>query len=82
MEKLKFTRDIAQLAVLQRIELANQFLMRIRKLFGRYLFSKIFSKYLIDTIKVSGKYSKLINDEYENIKGFLVDGQQILSIGG
>ena len=82
MEKLKFTRDIAQLAVLQRIELANQFLIRIRKLFGRYLFSKIFSKYLIDTIKVSGKYSKLINDEYENIKGFLVDGQQILSIGG
>lgn len=82
MEELKFTRNIAQLAVLQRIELANKFLMRIRKLLGRYLFSKIFSKYLINTKKISGKYSKLINDEYENIKRFLLDGQQILSIGG
>ena len=82
MKEIKFTRDMAQLAVLQRIELANQFLMKIRKLFGRYLFSKIFSKYLINTIKISQKYSKLINDEYENIQKFLQNGQQILSIGG
>ena len=32
--------------------------------------------------KLLTKYSKLINDEYENIKGSLLDGQQILSIGG
>ena len=82
MEEIKFTRDMAQLAVLQRIELANKFLMKIRKLLGRYLFSKIFSKYLINTMKISQKYSKLINDEYENIEEFLQNGQQILSIGG
>ena len=54
MEDLKLTRDMAQLAILQRIELANKFLMRLRKLFGRYLFSKFFfSKYLINRKQVS-----------------------------
>ena len=82
MEDLKLTRDMAQLAILQRIELANKFLMRLRKLFGRYLFSKFFSKYLINRKQVSKKYSQLIDKEYENIKEFLFDGQRILSIGG
>ena len=61
MEKLKFTRDIAQLAVLQRIELANQFLMRIRKLFGRYLFSKIF-------FKIFDRYDKGIRKIFQTYK--------------
>ena len=51
MEDLKLTRDMAQLAILQRIELANKLLMRARKLFGRYLFSKIFSRYFINKKK-------------------------------
>ena len=82
MEDLKFTRDMAQLAVLQRIELADKFLMKVRKLFGRYLFSKLFSKYLINKRKVSQNYLKVINNEYQNIEKFLNDGQKILSIGG
>ena len=68
MEDLKLTRDMAQLALLQRIELANKFLMRVRKLFGRYLFSKIFSKFLINKKQVSKKYLELINKEYQNIE--------------
>ena len=51
MEDIKLTRDMAQLAILQRIELADKFLMRVRKLFGRYLFSKIFSKFFISKKK-------------------------------
>ncbi len=82
MEDLKFTRDMAQLAVLQRIELADKFLMKVRKLFGRYLFSKLFSKYLINKRKISQNYLKVINNEYQNIEKFLNDGQKILSIGG
>ena len=82
MEDIKLTRDMAQLAILQRIELANKFLMRIRKLFGRYLFSKIFSKFLINKKKVSKKYLEIINKEYKNIEKFLIDGQKILTIGG
>ena len=82
MEDLKLTRGMAQLAILQRIELANKFLMRVRKLFGRYLFSKIFSKFLINKKQVSKKYLELINKEYQNIEKFLFDGQKILTIGG
>ena len=82
MEDLKIKRDMAQLAILQRIELANKFLMKVRKLFGRYLFSKIFSKFLINKKQVSKQYLELINKEYKNIEKFLIDGQRILTIGG
>ena len=82
MEDLKLTRDMAQLAILQRIELANKSLMKVRKLFGRYLFSKIFSKFLINKKQVSKQYLELINKEYKNIEKFLIDGQRILTIGG
>ena len=37
MESFKLNRSIAQLAILQRIELAGPVLKRVRKLFGRYL---------------------------------------------
>ena len=70
MEDLKLTRDMAQLAILQRIELANKSLMKVRKLFGRYLFSKIFSKFLINKKQVSKQYLELINKEYKNTKNF------------
>ena len=82
MEDLKLTRDMAQLIILQRIELANKFLMKVRKLFGRYLFSKIFSKFLINKKQVSKQYLELINKEYKNIAKFLIDGQKILTVGG
>ena len=82
MKDLKLTRDMAQLAILQRIELANKFLIRVRKLFGRYLFSKIFSKFLINKKQISKKYLEIINKEYKNIEKFLIDGQKILTIGG
>ena len=48
MEAFKLDRNLAHLAVLQRIELITSFQKKVRKLFGRYLFSKIFSKYMLD----------------------------------
>ena len=56
--------------------------MKVRKLFGRYLFSKLFSKYLINEKKVFKNYLRIINNEYQNIEKYLNDGQKILSIGG
>ena len=56
MEAFKFSRDIAQLAILQRIELSGSVLKKIRKLFGRYLFTNFFSKYLISVPIISDKY--------------------------
>ena len=81
MESLKLDRNLAHLAVLQRIELTTPFQKKIRKLFGRYLFSKFFSKYMINIDKISQDYYKIMYSEYLTIKNFLNSKQNILSIG-
>ena len=81
MKNLKFNREMAQLALLQRIELASPLLKKLRKIFGRYFFSKVFSKYLIDVEKISKEYSRLMMDEFSIILPFLKPNQKILSIG-
>ena len=81
MEAFKLDRNLAQLAVLQRIELATSFQKKIRKLFGRYLFSKVFSKYMLDLDKISKDYYKIMYNEYLTIKKFVKPHQNILSIG-
>ena len=81
MESLKLDRNLAHLAILQRIELTTPFQKRTRKLFGRYLFSKIFSKYMLDLDKISKDYYKIMYHEYLTIKKFMNSNQNILSIG-
>ena len=81
MESFKLNRDIAQLAILQRIELAGPVLKRVRKLFGRYLFSNFFSKYLINVSSIAEQYYFLMKKEYTFIENFLRTDQNILSIG-
>ena len=81
MRSFALSRDAAQLVVLQRIELAGPNLKRIRKIFGRYLFSNIFSKYFINPKKVSYEYFNIMNSEFETIKKFLGSNNKILSIG-
>ena len=81
MESFKINRNLAQLALLQRIELADKNLKKIRKIFGRYLFSKIFSKYFINIEKISVNYSKIMRDEFSMIKKFIINKKKFLSIG-
>ena len=81
MQYFELSRGAAQLVVLQRIELASTNLKRIRKLFGRYLFSKIFSKYLINPKEISANYYNIMNNESLTIKNFLQHNIEILSIG-
>lgn len=81
MENHKFNRQMAQLVLLQRIELANPFIKRLRKIFGRYLFSKVISKYFINVREISDKYFKLMKEEFHVILPFLRQNQKILSIG-
>jgi len=81
MLNLKLNKKMAQLALLQRIELANPLLIRLRKIFGRYLFSKIFSKYFINIKEISKNYSACMEKELLTILPFLRQGQKILSIG-
>ena len=81
MENLRLNRKMAQLVLLQRIELANPLLLKLRKIFGRYFFSKIFSKYIINSKEISKNYTKLIEKELLNISSYLRQDQKILSIG-
>ena len=81
METFNINRNIAHLAILQRIELAGPKLKKIRKLFGRYLFTKFFSKYFINIPNISSKYYDLMYSEFSSIKTFVKDNQNILSIG-
>ena len=81
MKNLELNRKMAQLALLQRIELANPFLFKLRKTFGRYLFSKIFSKYFVNLKEISKNYTELMDSELSTILSLLKQNQKILSIG-
>ena len=81
MENFELDRKLAHLAVLQRTELINTKLKKVRKIFGRYLFSNFFSKYLINVNHLSYKYFDIMFSEYLSIKKFLKEKQNILSIG-
>ena len=82
MTHLNLNKKMAQLALLQRIELASPFQKKLRKIFGRYLFSNFISKHLIGSKKISRNYTILMRNELSTLKKFLSENQNILSIGG
>ena len=81
MQNFKLNREIAQLAVLQRIELCGPILKKLRKLFGRYFFSIFLSKYLINPVRISKSYLDLMEKEFLLIKKYFKNNDKILSIG-
>ena len=81
MQNFNLNRNIAQLAVLQRIELSGTLLKRLRKIFGRYFFSVFLSKYLINPITISKNYLNLMKREFSLIEEYINYNDKILSIG-
>ena len=81
METFHINRAIAHLIVLQRIELAGKFLNRLRKLFGRYIFTNFFSKYLINVNYIARKYYELMRTEYLLLEKHLINKEKFLCIG-
>ena len=55
MSKFNLESEAARLIILQRIELATPFLKKIRKLFGRYIFSNYISKFFLDIKSIEEK---------------------------
>ena len=51
-------KDIARLILLQRIELASPFLSKIRKSFGRYLFTNFITKFFVSPNKKTDRQTK------------------------
>jgi len=76
-------KKTTQIIVLQRIELLSPFFQKIRKLFGRFIFTNIISKYFLNHNSISKKYYEIMVDEFSSIKKFIEEHDvSILSIGG
>jgi|TARA_B110000914_G_C15351662_1_gene394206 hypothetical protein len=83
MSNFILTKEIARLILLQRIQLSGPLQKKIRKLFGRYLFTNFIAKFFINTNTISKKYYELMISEFEIIKKYLDKKDQLyLSIGG
>jgi len=77
-----FDNEIARLVILQRIELATPLLVKIRKLFGRYLFTNFFTKFLIPRHIINLQYYNRMHEEYYSLKKYIdFNNKNILSIG-
>jgi|TARA_B110000261_G_C12926578_1_gene294707 hypothetical protein len=73
----------ARLIILQRIELISTFLKKIRKVFGRYIFTNFVSKYFLSTKGVAKAYFQNMQQEFETINSAInPNNKDLLSIGG
>ena len=76
-------KGAARLIVLQRIELVSPLLIKLRKLFGRYIFSNFITKYFLNSNSIAKKYHDVMLKEFSTIKGFIKNNDKsFLSIGG
>ena len=83
MKFFTLPKKAARLIVLQRIELLSPFLAKIRKLFGRYLFSNLITKYFLNQNLVGRKYYETMLNEFSTIERFIGPNDKFfLSIGG
>ena len=83
MNKFALDKESARLIVLQRIELLQSFQKKLRKLFGRYIFSNYFLKFFVNTNQIGEKYFYIMKKEYETIENEIkFSNKKYLSIGG
>ena len=76
-------KGAARIIVLQRIELVSPLLTKLRKFFGRYIFSNFITKYFLNSNSIAKKYHDVMLKEFSTIKGFIKnDDKSFLSIGG
>ena len=71
MKSFILQNETARLAVLQRIELASPLLLKIRKLFGRYIFSNIITRFFLNPKLIGQEYYKMMFEEFLTIKKFI-----------
>jgi len=83
MSKFYLDNKTARLVILQRIELASVLLKKIRKLFGRYIFSNYILKFFLDKKSLEKKYYSLMETELKLLENYIsFNNRKILSIGG
>ena len=73
----------ARLIVLQRIELCNDFLIKVRKLFGRYIFSNFITKFFLNSETIGKGYYDRMSEEFKTLENHINHkDKNFLSIGG
>jgi len=84
MDKFFLGDKAARLIILQRIELISPTLKKIRKLFGRYIFSNLVTRYCLNKNLVGKDYYIAMNNEFIKLEKFInkKEDNLFLSIGG
>ena len=73
----------ARLIVLQRIELCSNFLKKIRKFFGRYIFSNFVTKFFLNSKTIGKSYYDRMSEEFRTLENHIDHkDKNLLSIGG
>ena len=72
----------ARLIVLQRIELCSNFLNKIRKFFGRYIFSNFVTKFFLNSKTIGKSYYDRMSEEFKTLENHIDHkDKNLLSIG-
>ncbi len=83
LRNFSIDKNMAKLIFLQRTELLNNFQKKIRKMFGRYLFTNFMIEYFLNIKKIESIYYNRMLEEFNEIKGEIeISNKSILSIGG
>ena len=83
MDKFIVSKKAARLIVLQRIELISSSLKRIRKIFGRFIFSSFITKFFLNEKLIGESYHNIMLNEFSTIEKFInKEDNLFLSIGG
>ena len=82
LKKFSIDKNMAKLIFFQRIELLNNFQKKIRKIFGRYLFTNFVVGHFLNIKKVESIYYNRMLEEFNEIKEEIeISNKSILSIG-
>ena len=82
MQYFNLPKNTARLIVLQRIELISPLQTKIRKLFGRYLFSSFITKYFLNPKHIGKEYYQIMLKEFLSIEKFIDhEDKSFLNIG-
>ena len=77
------TNNEARLIVLQRIELCSSFIKKVRKLFGRYIFSNFVTKFFLNSETIGKSYHERMSEEFKTLENHIDhNDKNFLSIGG
>ena len=83
MDNFIVSKKAARLIVLQRIELISSSLKRVRKIFGRFIFSSFITKFFLNEKLIGESYHNIMLNEFSTIEKFInKEDNLFLSIGG